>query len=270
MEEVEKKQAEEAKARREAKKAAKKSQEKPAAEEPKEKVEQAEKVEKKVEEQVEEKPTKKKTTKKEAAKESKPKKTRGKKYQKVAKSVDVKKKYKLEEALKLLKKVKYARFDETVELHINLLNPGLKGQVSLPHGTGKTIKAVVATDEVLSEIESGKINFDVLIAHPSFMPKLVKHARTLGPKGLMPNPKNETVSENPEEAAKKLALGATNYKSEAKFPLIHLSVGKASFTDKDLAENVRAYVDSITKKNIKSIFLKSTMSPGIQIEVESL
>lgn len=267
MEEVEKEQAEKAKARRESKTLRRAQGGKPEKNVRPERDEVIKEAETEVEAKVE-KSSKKESTPKE--KTTRVKKLRGKKYQQSSSKVDVKKKYRLADALILLKKIHYVSFDETVELHLNVLNAGLKGQVSLPHGTGKTTKAVIATDEVLAEIEKGKLNFDVLIAHPSFMPKLVKYAKTLGPKGLMPNPKNGTISDDPEAAIKKLAGGAINYKTEAKFPLVHLVVGKVSFKEEDLAENIRAFINSIAKNNIKDVFLKSTMSPGIRIEVESV
>ena len=264
MEEVEKEQAEKAKARRESKKSLKQGKSENVRPEKDKTVEEAApEVEAKVE-----KPSKKESAPKD--KTSRVKKVRGKNYKKSSSKVDVKKKYRLTDAVSLLKKIHYTSFDETVELHLNVLNAGLKGQVSLPHGTGKTTKAVIATDEVLAEIEKGKLNFDVLIAHPSFMPKLVKYAKTLGPKGLMPNPKNGTISDDPEAAIKKLAGGAVNYKTEAKFPLVHLVVGKVSFKEEDLAENIRAFVNSIAKNNIKDVFLKSSMSPSIRLEIEQI
>jgi len=130
------------------------------------------------------------------------KKIRGKKYQEAKIKVDKNKTYSIKEAIILLKKIKYTKFDESVEIHLNVDKVGLKGEVELPYSLGKRIKVVIVDDKVLTQIEEGKIDFDVLIAHPSFMPKLVKFARVLGPKGLMPNPKNGTISTNPEEAAK--------------------------------------------------------------------
>src|SRR3989344_340265 len=113
-------------------------------------------------------------------------KVRGASYLKAKKLVDQDKAYKLAEALKLLRKMHYAKFDEAVELHINIKESGLKGEVSLPHGTGKKVRVAVVDDEVLKKIEAGTIDFDILVAAPTDMPKLVKFARVLGPKGLMP------------------------------------------------------------------------------------
>ncbi len=181
--------------------------------------------------------------------------------------VDKNKIYPLAEGLELLRKVKMAKFDETVELHINTVTPGISGTMILPHGTGKEIRVVIADDAVLAEVEKGKINFDVLIATPVQMPKLAKVARVLGPRGLMPNPKNGTISEKPEEAAKKFQGGQMGFKTESKNPLIHLSVGKTSFDDKQLQENIKTAIQAIKKDRIRKVTLKSTMSPGIRIQV---
>jgi|SRR3989344_218060 len=196
------------------------------------------------------------------------KKVSGKKYLVSKKLVDKKKVYPLDEAVKLIKQMKYTSFDESVEVHLNLKELGIKGEVSLPHGTGKAVNVAIADDKVLDEIESGNITFDVLIASPSFMPKLVKFAKILGPKGLMPNPKNGTVSDKPEEAAKKFKTGSVRYKSEAKFPLIHQSVGKISYSEKQIEENIASFLDSVDRKNITNAFISSTMSPSVQIVVE--
>ncbi len=174
--------------------------------------------------------------------------------------------YSLAQGIELLRKVKLAKFDETVELHINTTEAGINGTVKLPHGTGKEIKVAIANDEVLAEVEKGKINFDILIASPDMMPKLARVARVLGPKGLMPNPKNGTISQDPEEAAKKFQGGQISFKTESKLPLIHLSVGKTSFEDKQLEENIKTIITAIKRDKIRNVTLKSTMSPGIKIQ----
>ena len=181
--------------------------------------------------------------------------------------VDPKKNYPLSEALELLLKMQNGKFDETAELHINTVTQGVSGQITLPHGTGKQTKVVVATDAVITEIEKGKINFDILVADPSMMPKLAKVARILGPKGLMPNPKSGTISNKPEEIAKKYSAGLIAFKTEGKAPLIHLVVGKISFGDKKLEENVKALIAAVKKENIQKAVLKSTMSPGIKLQI---
>ncbi len=227
----------------------------------------------------------------ETAEESKPEKGKGyvkatvtkklkhsKEYIKVASLVDKNKKYALNEALEMLAKLQRAKFDETVELHINTHEKGVSGAVTLPHGTGKETKVVIANisedakgvEDLIKAIEAGNMDFDVLVATPDSMPKLARVARVLGPRGLMPNPKNGTVTTKPDEVAKKFAGGQINFKTEAKFPLMHLAVGKVSFGDKKLADNIKTAITAIKTKNIKSITLKSTMSPGLRLETASL
>src|SRR3990167_9721479 len=109
----------------------------------------------------------------------------------------------LKQAIELLKKIKYAKFDESIEIHIKILEEGQRGEVKLPNSIGKEVRVRVLDDSLIEQIEKGKIDFDILIAHPSYMPKIVKFAKILGPKGLMPNPKAGTISEKPEESAKK-------------------------------------------------------------------
>lgn len=210
----------------------------------------------------------KKTT--EAA-EKKPKKVkahlRGKKYQENKKLADKKKNYTVEEAVKLLKKIKYAKFDESVELHLNVDEVGLKDKVELPYATGKTIRVKIVDEKILAEIEAGKFDFDILVSHPSFMPRLAKWAKILGPRGLMPNPKAGTISEKPEEVVKKFQKGVLRWKTEAKFPLIHQMIGKISMEEKALLENAAKFLQSVGAKHIKSAFLKTTMSPAIKITI---
>ncbi|MBI5620225.1 50S ribosomal protein L1 [Candidatus Gottesmanbacteria bacterium] len=186
--------------------------------------------------------------------------------------IDKTKLYPLAEAIALVKKTSLTKFDGTVELHVNL-NPmslgdakgDYRGTVSLPHGTGKEVRVAIADDALLSKIESGTIDFDVLVAHPSMMPKLAKLAKTLGPKGLMPNPKNGTVSPDPEKRAKELAHGQVNFKAEPGNPIIHMGIGKVSFDEKKLTENIQAILTSIGMTKISRVTLASTMGPGIKV-----
>lgn len=192
----------------------------------------------------------------------------GKKHKDAKKKVDDTKVYVLTEAVALLKKIKYANFDESVELHLNVIEDGLKGELELPNSTGKTVKVKIVDDKVIEELEKGIIDFDVLVTHPSFMPKLAKFARTLGPKGLMPNPKAGTVSPTPEQVAKKFEKGTLRWKAEPKFPLVHQMIGKISHEDKALVENAEAFLASVQKGKIKAAFIKTTMSPSIRITVQ--
>jgi large subunit ribosomal protein L1 len=191
---------------------------------------------------------------------------RSKKYQTLTASFDKGKTYSLSEGLELLEKLQRGSFDETVELHINTVSTGISGNITLPHGTGKKTKVVIADDKLILEIEKGIINFDILVAHPSIMPKLAKVARVLGPKGLMPNPKNGTITDKPEELVKKYEGGQISFRTELKAPLLHLSVGKISFGKTKLTDNIKALVQAVKKENIQKVTLKSSMSPGIKIQ----
>lgn len=191
------------------------------------------------------------------------------KYLSAAMVVDKTKVYPLSEAISLLPQLKTAKFDETVELHINMLQGSLSTNVSLPHGTGKQTRVAIADEQLIADIEkTGKIDFDVLLAAPQMMPKLAKIARILGPKGLMPNPKNDTMTPNPEEAAKKYAGGHMQLKTESKFPILHVAVGKVSFGEKKLQENIKVVLGALAQNEIKNATLKLTMSPGIKLKLD--
>ena len=247
MEEVEEKQKKEQKEKAAKKKAVKKK------EEPKK--------------ETEIKIEKPKETKKEKKTQKFKIKPRGKKYVEAKNLVDKTKTYSLKEAVALLKKMKTAKFDQSVELHLTVNEVGLKGEVELSHSTGKTVKVTVVDDKILGEIEKGKVDFDILVAHPSFMPKLAKFAKVLGPKGLMPNPKAGTISPKPEELVKKFAKGLLRWKTEAKFPLIHQMIGKISFKDEDLIKNGEKFITVVGPKHITKAYIKSTMSPSIKISL---
>lgn len=203
---------------------------------------------------------------KKKAKFKKAKRARSKKYQALKDQVD-KKPVSVSEALSLLEKLQRKTFDETVELHLNTSDPKIQVQTTLPHGTGKSLKVKIASDELIEEIEKGKVDFDILLASPAMMPKLAKIAKILGPKGLMPNPKNGTIVNNPEEAAKKYEGGLTFIKTESKAPIVHVAVGKVSFGPKKLGENIETVILAVKKENIKGATLKSTMSPAVRLEI---
>jgi len=199
----------------------------------------------------------------EKTKSKKQVKIRSKAYQTAKAKVDPLKTYSLPDGLKLLREVSLAKFDGTVELHLTTKDIGGSFNIELPHSTGKDKIIAIATDETIAKIEKGDLNFTVLLATPSQMPKLVKLAKVLGPKGLMPNPKNGTVVPDPEAAAKKLSQSSmVTLKTEKSAPVIHTIVGKLSFTDKDLTTNIQAILSVV--KPIKSV-LKSTISPAIKI-----
>lgn len=246
-----------------------------------EKKQQKEVVEEKVVKSEEEAKAKIQTQTKEPSKKSKlksTKKQRSNSYNTVAKIIDRNKKYSLKEALDLLPKLKRAKFDETVELHINTIEKNVSGNVTLPHGTGKQIKVEIVNqtedpkhvEEIVKKVEAGNIDFDILIATPDAMPKLARIARFLGPRGLMPNPKNGTITPKPNDVAKKFQGGQINFKTEAKFPILHLSVGKVSFGEKKLTDNITAAITAVQTKNIKDATIKSTMSPGIKLDTVNI
>lgn len=194
-----------------------------------------------------------------------------KKYVEMSSFVEKQKIYSLSDGISLVKRTSMTTFDGTVELHINL-NPqtlgdkkDLRGNVTLPHGTGKVINVVIADEAIITQIEAGKINFDILVAHPSMMPKLAKVAKVLGPKGLMPNPKNGTVSPDPEKRVKELSNGQVNFKTEPDNPIIHMIVGKVSFEDKKLSENIKEVIKTIGSSKISRMTLTATMGPGVKV-----
>ncbi len=190
--------------------------------------------------------------------------SRGKNYLKVKDLVDKKKTYSLDEAIDLVKKTSFSKFDGAVETHINVSEKGLRGTVSLPHGTGKTVRVRIADDALIAD---PRIDFDILVAHPAMMPKLAKIAKILGPRGLMPNPKTGTIGENVEELALRLRSGQQSWKTETEFPIVHSIIGKVSFENKKLEENLAVLLKSIGHDKIKSVFLKATMGPSIKVAI---
>lgn len=195
-------------------------------------------------------------------------KIKSKRYSENASHVAKNTSYPLKSGIEILRKFKKGGFDETVELHINVKEKGISGQVSLPHGTGKKLRIAIADDALIAQIEQGKIDFDILIATPQMMPKLARVAKILGPRGLMPNPKAGTITEKPEELTEKLSAGQVSYKTDPQAPVIHMSVGKLSFEDKQLSDNIKTVLSAIASDKIANITLKSTMSPAIKINFQ--
>lgn len=195
------------------------------------------------------------------------KKVLSKRYASNFQVIDKNKTYSLSEAVVVLKEFKGSKFDETVELHINVKEENLSGTINLPHGTGKEVRIKIADDELIAEIEKGKVDFDVLIASPSMMPKLAKVAKVLGPRGLMPNPKNGTITDDPKPIIEKLSKGQIRFKTEPKGTVVHLAVGKVSFEKDKLSENIATALSSVGASKISKVTLKSTMSPGIKLLV---
>ncbi len=212
--------------------------------------------------------------------------------------IDPKKAYTAEEAVKLVKEGKFAKFDESVEVHLKLNIDSKKGDeqtrgaVVLPHGTGKTKKISVITstktkeakdagadivsgEEMIEKISAGKMeSFDILVATPEMMPKLARVAKILGPRGLMPSPKTETVTDKIKETVEMLKKGKINFKND-NTGNIHQVIGKVSFEGEKIAENLKSFLEAVQKakpqavkgKFIASISICSTMGPGIKISM---
>ena len=223
----------------------------------------------------------------------------GKKYNESAKLVDRANFYELEEAVALAKKTATAKFDETVEVHIRTGCDGrhadqqIRGAVVLPNGTGKTVKVLVFAkgdkvneaeaagadyvggDELIPKIQNdGWLDFDVVVATPDMMGVVGRLGKVLGPKGLMPNPKAGTVTMDVTKAINDIKAGKIEYRLD-KTNIIHCPIGKASFTEEQLLQNVNALLDAIVKARpsalkgqfLRSITLTSTMGPGVKVSV---
>lgn len=191
-------------------------------------------------------------------------KVRSKNYKSAYSKFDKTKTYKLADGIKLLHQVSYSKFDPTVELHISTKTNPLNVNVTLPHQSGKQKVIEIASEKTIENLKSGKIEFDVLLATPEMMPKLVPFARLLGPRGLMPNPKNGTLVKSVKEA-EKFSGNSMNLKTQKDSSVIHTSVGKLSLKDSDLQENIKAVLDAVGDKQIVRVFMKSTMSPSIKV-----
>lgn len=193
--------------------------------------------------------------------------TRGKKYLMARAKVDPKKAYSPAEAAKLLKETSFTKFDGSIELHLTLNKESANTHIELPHSTGKTKKIEIANDETIEKLKTGKIDFDILLSSPEMMPKLVPFAKLLGPKGLMPNPKNGTLVQNPRESATKISANQITVKTEKSAPLTHNIVAKVSQPEREIEENIKAVIDNIGEKNIKKAVASASMGPGIQIAI---
>ncbi|HWA51597.1 MAG TPA: hypothetical protein VG895_00900 [Patescibacteria group bacterium] len=194
-------------------------------------------------------------------------KVRGKNYQETKAKIDHNKNYTLAEAIKFFKENKDgAKFDQTLELHMIVKKIGLNVNANLPHSSGKEKKVEVADDATLKKLDAGKVDFDVLLATADMMPKLVKYARILGPKGMMPNPKNGTLIKSTADA-KNFSGNSKTIKTEKEAPLIHTSFGKVSQNEKELVENADVILDAVNRKQIVRVFMKSTMSPSLKVQI---
>ena len=226
----------------------------------------------------------------------------GKKYVEAAKLIEKTKLYEADEAIALVKKSASAKFDETVELHIRTgcdsrhADQQIRGAVVLPNGTGKTVKVLVFAkgtkldeaqaagadyvggDELIPKIQNeGWLDFDVVVATPNMMGVVGRLGRVLGPKGLMPNPKAGTVTMDVAKAVQEIKAGKVEYRLD-KSNIIHVPVGKASFTEEQLADNFQTLINALLRAKpsslkgayIKSATLATTMGPGVKMNVAKL
>ncbi len=221
----------------------------------------------------------------------------GKKYRSAVEKFDTAKAYPLSEAVALLKQTTFAKFDESVDMDIRLgvdprnADQQVRGTVNLPHGTGKTVRVLVfakgdaaeqakaagadyvGAEDLIDKIAGGWLDFDAAVATPNLMRDVSKVGKTLGPRGLMPNPKTGTVTMDVANVIKELKAGKVEYRLD-KGAIVHCSVGKKSFSEQAITENIQALIDALNKAkpaSAKGIYLKSvsvstTMGPGITIQ----
>ena len=221
----------------------------------------------------------------------------GKNFRAAAEKVEKFKLYSPLEAVKLVKEVAPAKFDETVEAHFRLgidtrkADQNIRGSISLPHGTGKSVRVavfaegekareaeeagadVIGSDDLVAAIQGGEINFDAAIATPNMMAKVGRIGKILGPRGLMPNPKLGTVTMDVAKMVSELKAGRVEYRAD-RYGICHVPVGKVSFDDQKLVENYAALYTEILRvkpasakgRYVKSIALTSTMGPGVKVD----
>ena len=217
------------------------------------------------------------------------------------KAIDREMVYSLDEAVKIIKSSSPVKFDETIDLSVNLgVDPRhadqiVRGTVSMPNGTGKDVTILVlakgdavdkataagadfvGSDEFLEKIKTGWTDVDVIVATPEMMPELGKHGRVLGPRGLMPNPKTGTVTNDVEKAVKEIKSGKIEFKVE-KNGIVHAGVAKMSFDEDKIAQNITAFISAIKKakpSGVKGVYMKkvtvsSTMGPGLKLDHEKI
>lgn len=222
---------------------------------------------------------------------------RGKNYRKLAELVNADTYYSLADALELATKTSPSKFDASVEVHVRLgvdprqADQNIRATVSLPNGTGKTIRVavfapesdhaaakkagadIVGDEEFLKQLDKEVLDFDILVATPAFMPRLGKYARLLGPRGLMPNPKSGTVATDVAKATSEAKAGKVEYRVD-KQSIVHLAIGKVSFGGDKLAQNAKVFFESLVAQKpasvksayVKSISISTSQGPGIKVE----
>jgi large subunit ribosomal protein L1 len=203
-----------------------------------------------------------------ASSTSKPK-VRSQKYKASSKIVDKMKFYDVSGAIKLVKQGSYSKFDGSVELHAVVKKEGLTADVQLPHTTGRVKRIEIADETTIVKLKKGIIDFDLLLATPQMMPKLVPFAKLLGPKGLMPNPKSGTVIKDKKDI-RKFEGNRIVIKTERKTPIVHTVVGKVSQKEKELSENTVAVLAAIGKKQLVKAYLSPTMGSSVKIDISTL
>ncbi len=225
----------------------------------------------------------------------------GKKMNAARERIETGKEYPLDDAVEMVKQLKYVKFDETVDLAFNLgIDPRksdqmVRGTVVLPHGTGKTVRVLVfakgekekeakdagadyvGAEDMVEKINKGWLDFDKVVATPDIMGVVGKLGKVLGPRGLMPNPKLGTVTFDVAKAVKEIKAGKVDFKAE-KAGVVHIPIGKVSFEKGKLVDNAKTVIDSITRakpstskgKYLKKLTISSTMGPGLRVDVASL
>ena len=213
-------------------------------------------------------------------------KPRSKKYLEASKDLDRNKFYPISEALDMVKKMSYSKFNDgfgTLEAHINTYATGLRGLISLPYAQVKKIRIlafgngaessgadIFGDDSTIDSIQKGKIDFDILITTPEWMPKLTKAAKFLGPKGLMPNLKNHTITDDLKKAVENFQGGKTEFKTESKAKVIHISMGKLNQPNEELSANINTLLQTLGKSKVSKVTLSPTMGAGVKLDLASI
>lgn len=189
---------------------------------------------------------------------------RSKKYLSQRSKVDKTKLYDPASAIELIKRLSYTKFAGSIDASIQVKEIGISATFAFPHSTGKAIRVAVVDDALLAQLDAGVTDFDVLLSKPEFMPKLAKYARVLGPRGLMPNPKNGTLTPNPELKRKQLEGGSMTIKTDKKAPLMNISFGKTDMETQALVANLEALLKALNGRIIR-LSISASMSPSVKV-----